>query len=263
MRVLAKALASVVIILIGFVIPFDYHQVFANPSVSQKTSTQPKKVAIIIDDLGNGLKGTDEIFSIQAPLTVAIMPFLRTSKEDAIRAHLAGFDVLLHIPMEPIRGKKRWLGPGAITTDMSDQDIKEQLRKEIESIPYVVGVNNHMGSKATADPRVVKDILEVLKEKKLFIVDSGTSPDSKIVLLAKQMGVPYVRRTVFLDNKNSESYIKRQIQILIDQARNQGWGVGIGHVGVQGLNTYRAIQSMLTYIKQNEISVVPVSKLVF
>jgi polysaccharide deacetylase 2 family uncharacterized protein YibQ len=239
----------------GPIIPFEWG--FAQP-----VGKPPSKVAIIIDDLGNGLKGTEEIFSIQSPLTVAIMPFLKTSKQDAIRAHKAGFEVLLHIPMEPVRGKKSWLGPGAITTDMSDQAIKDLLRKEINSIPYVVGVNNHMGSKATADPRVVRDILEVLKEKRLFIVDSGTSTNSKILSLAKQMGVPCVKRTVFLDNQNSRTYIQQQFKSLVKIAHHQGWGVGIGHVGLQGLNTSEVLQTMLPHLKQEGISVVKVSEIV-
>jgi uncharacterized protein len=221
-----------------------------------------KHVAIVIDDLGNGLKGTDQIFSIHAPLTVAIMPFLKTSKEDAIKAHQAGFEVLLHLPMEPIHGKKSWLGPGAITTDMSDQEIKDQVRKDIESIPFVAGVNNHMGSKATADPRVVKAVLEVLKEKNLFILDSRTCQNSKIPEMAKQLGIPYIKRTVFLDNKKNKSYIKKQLQFLINQVRNSGFGVGIGHVGIQGQNTAEAIQEMLLKIKQTDLSIVPVSKLI-
>jgi polysaccharide deacetylase 2 family uncharacterized protein YibQ len=227
-----------------------------------KKARSSKKVAIVIDDLGNGLKGTDQIFSIHAPLTVAIMPLLKTSKEDAMKAHQAGYEVLLHIPMEPVHGKKSWLGPGEITTDMSEQEIKDQLRKDIESIPFVVGVNNHMGSKATADPRVMKAVLEVLKEKNLFILDSKTCQNSMIPNMAKQLGVPFFERTVFLDNKNNKSYIKKQLQILINQGRTRGFAVGIGHVGLQGLNTARAIQDMLPKFKQTGISIVPVSQLI-
>jgi polysaccharide deacetylase 2 family uncharacterized protein YibQ len=227
-----------------------------------KKAPDTKHVAIVIDDLGNGLRGTDQIFSIDAPLTVAIMPFLKTSKEDAIRAHKAGFEILLHLPMEPLHGKKSWLGPGAITTDLSDQEIKSQLRKAIESIPFVVGVNNHMGSKATADPRVVKAVLEVLKEKNLFILDSKTGKNSIIPEMAKQLGVPYVERTVFLDNKNNKFHIKKQLQFLINEARNRGSAVGIGHVGIQGKNTAESIRYMLPKIKQAGLSIVPVSKLV-
>ena len=130
-------------------IPATYSQpIHAKPFVSSFTSPQ---VAIIVDDLGNNMRGSNELFKIRALLTVAIMPFLPTSSADAIRAHQVGFEVLLHIPMEPTQGRSRWLGPGAITTKMSDRQIKDLVAREIDSIPFVVGVNNHMGSRATAD----------------------------------------------------------------------------------------------------------------
>jgi uncharacterized protein len=252
----AKRTICIFLTLLCFVFLCGFH------SIPIKKAHPSQRVAIVIDDLGNGLKGTDQIFSIHARLTVAIMPFLKTSKEDAIKAHKAGFEILLHLPMEPVRGKKSWLGPGAITTDMSNQEIKDRLRKEIESIPYVVGVNNHMGSKATADPRVMKAVLEVLKEKNLFILDSKTSQNSKIPEMAKQLGVPFVERTVFLDNKNSKFYIKKQLQFLFNQARNRGFAVGIGHVGIQGRNTAEVIRDMLPIMKKTRLSVVPVSELI-
>lgn len=167
----------------------------------------PKQVSIIIDDLGNGLKGTDKIFSIKAPLTVAIMPLLRTSKEDAIRAKKAGFEVILHLPMEFHHGKKEWLGPGAVTIQMSTEEIKRQIRADLDSVPYAKGINNHMGSKATADERVMRAVLEVVKERHLFFVDSATSSDSKVTTIAKEMGIPVAKRDVFLDNVNSKQLI--------------------------------------------------------
>ncbi|MBD1373611.1 divergent polysaccharide deacetylase family protein [Hazenella sp. IB182357] len=231
-------------------------------STSYALSSSPKKVAIIIDDFGNNLKGSKAFFSIQAPLTVAIMPFLKTSTEDAQKAHEAGFEVILHLPMEPVRGKKSWLGPGAITTDMTSEEIKNTLRKDLDSLPHVVGINNHMGSKATADERVVKAILEVLKERDLFIIDSLTSTHSKIEKLAKEMQVPYKRRTLFLDNQNSKSAISNQYQLLIKRTLNQGWGIAIGHVGHQGINTYEATTDVLTQFKKEQIELVHVSEIV-
>ncbi|MCH5584622.1 divergent polysaccharide deacetylase family protein [Shimazuella sp. AN120528] len=220
-----------------------------------------KRVAIIIDDLGNGLKGTDKIFSIKAPLTVAIMPLLRTSKEDAIRARKAGFEVILHLPMEFYHGKKSWLGPGAITTDMSTEAIKKQVRADLDSVPYAKGINNHMGSKATADERVVRAVLEVVKERNLFFVDSATSSDSKIIRVARELGVPVTKRDIFLDNINSRHDINRQLNRLIKRTVEKGDSIAIGHVGIQGDNTSRAIESFLPAIQHAGIQIVPVSSL--
>ena len=220
---------------------------------------KPKQVSIIIDDLGNGLKGTDKIFSIKAPLTVAIMPLLRTSKKDGIRAKKAGFEVLLHLPMEFYHGKREWLGPGAVTTQMSTEEIKSQVRKDLDSVPYVRGINNHMGSKATADERVMRAVLEVAKERDLFFVDSATSSDSKVVSIAKEMGVPVAKRDVFLDNINSKHAIDQQLHRLMKKGMERGHGIAIGHVGIQGENTSHSITSSLPVLHRSGIKIVHVS----
>ncbi|MCL6443064.1 MAG: divergent polysaccharide deacetylase family protein [Alicyclobacillus sp.] len=231
-------------------------------TVDKRAKLRPDRIAIIIDDLGNSMKGSKELFTLKEPMTVAIMPFLPSSRTDAIQAHKAGFEVLLHIPMEPIRGRRSWLGPGAITTSMSDAEILAKVRQEIESIPFVAGVNNHMGSKATADARVVRDVVEVVKQKHLFIVDSATSQRSKMLTIARQMGVPCIRRDVFLDDENRIDYVMRKVRELVQDAHRSGRAVGIGHVGRQGLTTYRAIRGMLHYIHRDGVQIVPVSALV-
>ncbi|MCS1351748.1 divergent polysaccharide deacetylase family protein [Mechercharimyces sp. CAU 1602] len=237
----------------------------ANQSVTYASlsSHHPSpKVAIIIDDLGNGVEGTEEMFTIDAPLTVAIMPCLPQTKQEAYRAHRHGFEVILHLPLEATTGPAHWLGPGAITTKMSNEEIKNQLHNDLAHIPFVVGLNNHMGSRATADPRVVKNILEVAKEKELFVVDSRTSEETKIPTLSRELGVPYIRRTVFLDNENNPTHIQKQLHVLAQQAQTRGWAIGIGHVGIPGKNTARAIQSMLPFFREAGIEIVPVSELI-
>jgi polysaccharide deacetylase 2 family uncharacterized protein YibQ len=220
-----------------------------------------KRVSIIIDDLGNNLKGTNEVFALKAPITVAIMPLMRSSKADAIRAKKAGFEILLHLPMEFTRGKKEWLGPGAITTDMSNEEIKQQVREDLDSIPYVSGINNHMGSKATGDERVMRAVMEVVKERHLFFVDSATSSRSKVIQVAKELDVPYTKRNIFLDNINSTSAIHKQLRRLIQEGKQRGASIAIGHVGIQGLHTSGAIRAMLPILKKEGVQVVPVSSL--
>ena len=220
------------------------------------------RIAIIIDDAGNHMLGTKDILSLKRPMTVAIMPFLPSSKEDAIAAHKAGDEVILHLPMEPMRGKRSWLGPGAITTSMSDAEIKEQVRKDLDNIPYVVGLNNHMGSKASSDERVVRDIVNVAKERGVYIVDSATSMKSKMATVAREMGVPYVKRRVFLDDVHRPDFVARQVRQLVEDARTSGWSVGIGHVGKFGASTYKGIVEMLPYIDKEGVKMVRVSDII-
>ncbi|MCM3783084.1 divergent polysaccharide deacetylase family protein [Neobacillus mesonae] len=204
-----------------------------------------KKAAIIIDDLGNGMKGTEEIMSLPIKVTVAIMPFLPTTKKDAEFAHQKGIDVLIHMPMEPQRGRKDWLGPGAITSDLSDEEIRKRVEAAIDDVPHAIGMNNHMGSKITTDRRIMSIVLDVCKERGLFFVDSKTHHQSVVAELAIQKGLPPVVNDIFLDDRHTISHVTNQIKLAEKKLENQDTCVMIGHVGGGGLTTASAIQSSI------------------
>ncbi|MGV3240660.1 divergent polysaccharide deacetylase family protein, partial [Streptococcus hyovaginalis] len=140
------------------------------------------------------MQGTEEMRNLPVTITVAIRPFLSTSKEDAIRAQKKGHEVVGHLPLEPKKGKKSWLGPGAITTDLSDQEIRKRVKDAIESIPYAVGMNHHMGSKATEDKRVMKIILEECRNKSIFYLDRKTTRKNVIKELAVELNCPFFKK---------------------------------------------------------------------
>ncbi|MET3545515.1 polysaccharide deacetylase 2 family uncharacterized protein YibQ [Paenibacillus favisporus] len=220
-----------------------------------------KKVAIIIDDFGNGQGGTEEMLSLPIKLTVAIMPFLPTSKTDAELAHKQGHDVIVHMPMEPKQGNPKWLGPGAITSNMSNEEIRQRVEEAIDNVPYAVGMNNHMGSKITGDERIMSIVLEVCRERGLFFVDSKTNYHSVVGKLAVQMGMPPVANNIFLDDRHTVSHVSKQMKAVETWASEHQNCVTIGHVGVQGKKTAEAIRQSITGM-QNSVSFVGISDLV-
>jgi uncharacterized protein len=219
-----------------------------------------KQLAVVIDDFGNGMVGTEEMFAIPVPLTIAVMPFLPTTKRDARLAHEKGHEVLVHLPMEPLRGKKSWLGPGAITTDLSSEEIRKRVEAAIQDVPYAIGINNHMGSKATADERVARIVVEVCKEKGMMILDSRTTDKSLLAKLAKQMGVPYAENELFLDEVFTVSHISKQMNKIQKLLIKQDQCIAIGHVGTAGKKTAQVIQASVASI-QKEARFVTISKL--
>jgi len=220
-----------------------------------------KELAIVIDDFGNGMKGTEEMLNLQVPLTVAVMPFLPTSATDAKHAHEKGHEVIVHLPMEPKQGKKSWLGPGAITTDLTDQEIRKKVEDAIAEVPYAVGMNHHMGSKVTEDERVMRIILEVCREKGLFYLDSKTTGKSVIPKLAKELGVPYLENNLFFDHVYSASHIQIQASFLAKQLKKRDRLIAIGHVGVTG---DKVVDALKTYIPEykKQADLVPASALI-
>lgn len=229
---------------------------------TRSSDTKPnKKVAIIIDDFGNGQGGTQEMLSMPIKLTVAIMPFLPTSKTDAELAHKQGHDVIVHMPMEPKQGNPKWLGPGAITSNMSNEEIRKRVEEAIDNVPYAVGMNNHMGSKITGDERIMSIVLEVCRERGLFFVDSKTNYHSVVGKLAVQMGMPPVANNIFLDDRHSVSHVSRQMKAVETWASEHQNCVTIGHVGVQGKKTAEAIRQSVSSM-QSSVTFVGISDLV-
>ena len=201
---------------------------------AEAPTTSKRELAIVIDDLGNNMKGTKEILNLPIKLTVAIMPFLSSTKEDAELAYKNGHEVIVHLPMEPKKGKKSWLGPQGITTDLSDQEIRRRVEAAIQDVPHAVGMNHHMGSKATEDERVMRIVLEVCKENRLFYLDSKTTGKSVVSKLATEMNVPFLENGLFFDDVYTAEHIKRQASLLDQKLSEIEQIIAIGHVGISG-----------------------------
>lgn len=218
-------------------------------SAAEPAKQERRQVAIVIDDFGNRMSGTEEMLKLPVKITAAVMPFMPTTREDAELAHRLGHDVIVHMPMEPNRGLKSWLGPGAITTDLSDEEIRSRVEKAIDNVPYAIGMNNHMGSKATADERVMRIVLSVCKERGLFFLDSRTTWKTVIPEVAKEVGVPLASNEIFLDDVYSERHISGQVALLKDHLKSHDNCVIIGHVGAPGRKTAAVLQQSIPDMK--------------
>ena len=187
------------------------------------------KVALIIDDMGYSLKAINDICSLKKPLTISILPYSPLAKETARIAHQNKLEVMLHLPLESVNRHEGNNIEGIIHSQMSKKEIIKTVEANLDQVPYVSGVNNHMGSKITANEILMSIILKPLKEKNLFFVDSRTTGRSKAYKVAQTLGIPSVYRHVFLDGENRESYIKRQMIELFRLAQKKGEAVGICH----------------------------------
>jgi uncharacterized protein len=231
------------------------------PSVSAKPSEL--KAGIIIDDFGGGAGGVTEFLGGNIPITAAVMPFTKNSIEHANLAHKNGFEVMVHLPMQPKKGKRSWLGPKPITIDLTLEEVKKRVHEAIDSVPHAKGLNNHMGSLAVENEKIVRAIVEVAKKRNLYIVDSGTSPKSKFPSIAEELGVPILIRDVFLDDVSTVSHVSKQMEKLAKITETKGTGIAIGHVGVTGKICYTGILLSLKDYKERHIEIVPISSLIF
>jgi polysaccharide deacetylase 2 family uncharacterized protein YibQ len=187
------------------------------------------RVAIVIDDLGNELAPADRIARWKEPVAGAVLPELRWSAESARALEAGGKEVLLHLPMEPEGYPRVRPGPGVVLRSQSDEEIARVLEADLATVPGAAGVNNHMGSAATADPRVMRAVLRFLAGRGLFFVDSRTTDATLGERLAEETAVPAVSRRVFLDDTATEAGVRGQLTELLRRARQERFAVAIGH----------------------------------
>ncbi len=186
-------------------------------------------IAVIIDDCGYNLLPCKYSSSIKAPITFSILPDLMHSVKVAECVHANDKEVMLHLPLEPHEIMEKYPKDYLIKTAMTKGAIENILRKSLDTIPNLSGVNNHTGSKATEDRRTMSIIFVILKERGLFFVDSLVTNHSICRTLAEEMHLPFSTRNTFLDNENDRTYIEGQFAHLADQAKNQGYAIAIGH----------------------------------
>ena len=214
------------------------------------------KVAIVLDDWGYNIKNVNSLLEIDKPITLSILPGLPYSTFVANKAKEHNFEVILHMPMEP-KAKMR-LELSTLYTTMSDDEIRSNLAKALESVPYAKGISNHEGSKATEDRRLMRAVFGELKKDNLFFLDSLVTNDSVCELLAREMKVRFAKRDIFLDNESNPAYIRKQFRKLIDLAVKNGGAVGIGH---DRPNTIAVLKEMIPRIEENGIELTYVSEL--
>lgn len=188
----------------------------------------PPKIAIIIDDMGYHHDIDRDLLQLDLNLSFSFLPHAPHTEELENTAYRLGRTVLLHLPLEA-RSSDYDPGPGALLLSQSATQRQRLLDDNLRQVPHAVGVNNHMGSRFSADEHAMSELATLLVRRQLFFVDSMTIAESKGYVAARKQGVPTVKRDVFLDNLQEREAICRQIEHLVTIGRWQGSGVGIGH----------------------------------
>jgi polysaccharide deacetylase 2 family uncharacterized protein YibQ len=215
------------------------------PDTEETTGLPPRaaepsaRIALVIDDFGYSRGAIiDEFFDLGVPVTASVIPTLPHSRYVLARAAEAGQQTILHLPME---AESFVSDVPPVTTSMSSEEIESLVGEYLDETPGVVGVNNHLGSLATRDARVMETVLGVIERRRLFFLDSLTSSKSIAYNTAKSLGVPAARNDVFIDaDTEDEGVVTERLDRLLDIAKKRGTAVGIGHPRPWTLEAVRA-----------------------
>jgi polysaccharide deacetylase 2 family uncharacterized protein YibQ len=188
------------------------------------------RLAILLDDGGQKMDLVDRAAALPEAVGFAILPFLPKSAETANALYKAGHEIWLHLPMEPENYPNADPGPGALLMSMSTDELRMGIHSAINNIPHAVGVNNHMGSKVTADLRTMTWVMQELKARSMMFIDSRTTVQTVAEEAARAQGVPVNRRHVFLDNDREPAAIRTQLEEAVYRSRLEGEIIAIGHM---------------------------------
>lgn len=220
------------------------------------------ELAILIDDFGYCGEGTEEMLALEIPFTAAVMPFSSCTDADAEAVRQAGKEIFIHMPMESLTGKREWVGEKGIFREMSEAEIKERVNEAFSILPDAVGLNNHMGSAIMEDRTALSAVMDILKERNALFVDSMTTPNSLGKTIAREKGVTFLGRDVFLDSTDSLEVVKSNLRKAAEVALEKGEALAIGHVGPEGGEvTARAIKELIPELERAGIVFVTVSDL--
>ncbi|MGC1382050.1 MAG: divergent polysaccharide deacetylase family protein [Candidatus Baltobacteraceae bacterium] len=229
-----------------------------SPRPSGTVNPNAVKLALIVDDCGQWISTERGFIALGIPVTLSVLPDVPYTGEIAREASDAGKGVMLHLPMETLSGLNP--GPGKVTTEMTDPQIVAQVEADLAQVPSARGVNNHEGSKASADARVMRDVIGVLAQHgDLFFIDSRTNAASVGEQTAQQLGVPTAARDVFLDNRADVAYTEGQLLEAVAVARRTGSAIAIGHPRP---TTLAAVQAMIPRLEASGVEFVLAQDLV-
>jgi polysaccharide deacetylase 2 family uncharacterized protein YibQ len=197
-----------------------------SPYLLAESIKQPT-IAIIIDDMGNQYQNGLDLVLLPYPLTLAFLPSRPHTKALSSLAQQYNKEIMLHSPMENQQGLA--LGIGGLVETMSEYEIKNILSKSFNALPNMIGVNNHMGSKLTTKPKIMKWVMEEVRQHPFYFVDSRTSSDSIAAQTAEAFDIPNLSRDVFLDHHQTRDFVQNQFLKLIKIARIKGTAIAIAH----------------------------------
>lgn len=232
---------------------------FVSTTVHSEQTNKPT-ISILIDDIGYKFKEDTRALALPGPVAYAILPHGPQTERMTQIAFNKGKDILLHLAMQAeVMDKNEFLGPGALTLNMTKVEFFKTLNININAVPNLIGINNHMGSLLTQHPGSMQWLMESIKKSGQFYVDSLTSDNSVAARLAKENNVPYLTRDVFLDHKQGVKNVRAQFIELIKVAKRNGSALGIGH---PHLSTIQVLSEELPNIKKYGVTFVSIKSLI-
>jgi len=211
-------------------------------------------IAIVLDDMGLNKKISNEVVELRGPLTLSFLSYAPNLIEQTTIASSKGHELMLHLPMEPLGDEDP--GPGALLVDMKNMELNQRLNLALEKFPNFIGINNHMGSRFTANSKLMEFLISSLKKRGYLFLDSVTTSRSVALKMGRRLSAPVVARDIFLDDVDSEKEVKSRLAQTELIAKKTGTAIAIGHPRKA---TLRVLKDWMHDLERKKIQLVPLS----
>lgn len=244
------------------IVQLPHHEIIAKAAAIKPAALRPgqkAQIVIVIDDMGLNIRNSHRAVALPAPVTLAYLPYADNLATQTKQASASGHELIVHMPMEPDNVKSNNPGPNALLTSLPVEENVARLKKNLDKFDGYIGLNNHMGSRMTANPAMMRPLLQAVKERGLWFLDSRTIGNSVAGKIAGQLGIPYAERDVFLDNVASVAAVMTQLRQTEQVARKKGYAIAIGHPHDA---TLAALQAWLPEARERGFQIVPLSAII-
>lgn len=244
----------------GLILPIEGNMIPRKPEkrLFGNLTKQRAKIAIVIDDLGQDGDALGQILELDPALTLSFLPYGQDLQAQVNGARRRGHEIMLHMPMEPYGNENP--GPLALNASLDFRELDQMMGQNFDRFSGYVGMNNHMGSRFTADYSLMRQVMARMREKGIFFLDSRTGQYTTGRRAARDAGVANIARDVFLDNTRTKRAIWRALYALETIADDRGWAVAIGHPYSE---TIGALRVWLADAAERGFDLVPISDLVY
>ena len=214
------------------------------------------RVAIILDDIGYDRDIVTKFLSLNLPLTLSMLPESPFESSILAQAQKHNIEIMLHQPMEPFEYPRANPGPGVLLSSMSPDELVQKFTQNLDAMPFISGVNNHMGSKMTANAAQMRQLFTVMKQRDLYFIDSRTTEKTICRNSAGLLQLPFGERDIFIDHFQDNDFIEKQLFKLVRIAEKHGVAIGIAH---PYRRTYKILRDVMVDM-QKKVQFVPVSE---
>ncbi|MBC8338984.1 MAG: divergent polysaccharide deacetylase family protein [Rhodospirillales bacterium] len=226
------------------------------PRLKMSPEKRPK-IAIVLDDLGIDKSRTARAIKLKGPLTMSFLTYASGLAKQTKAARDAGHELWMHIPMEP-GSPDIDPGPNVLLTGLPEEELLTSIRWNLDQFSGYAGINNHMGSRFTADLAGLRVVMGELKKRDLKFLDSITSGRTVARKAAREAGVPFLGRNIFIDHLDETAEIEKRLAEVERLAMKSGFAVAIGHPREK---TLRTIGPWLEGVEEKGFRLVPLSTL--